>query len=259
MCLQANSWYISSVLIFSIHFFLFPDDPTYAYNILTKYLANCPILKHLTYYFYALLNFYFVAKMSFTFSFMVDFLHLSFFILAPFLKEIRWGKGKYKTSGNLRESKNVTKYYRSLQLLFKHYTEALGLLNIVCHVLMLKFSVFVQLSLIVQWDILSEWMRYTLVASLVGANLIWLCSIDVLGRLVTESGKCVRSWGKIAGILNSKNAKEDALIMGKFRKSCKPLMITFRSFYCIRRETVLGFLKMTNRLTFRSLLSVRKR
>ncbi len=257
MSLNVTFCYISSIFVYLAHYIIFPQDPAYPCKILIKTFSTSPTFDMSIYLSYGALNLYLVTKMHFLFLFFIDFLFLAFVAIVPFVtKELRLGRANYKTTTYLRRPYSITKYYRSLQLLFIPFTQALALLNVWAHLLMLTFSVFLQVSLIVHWDRIGGWMKAIFITLLCSTNLIWLCSLDVLGRLVVASDKTIKSWTKISA--NFKVNRIDRIFLKKFQKSCKPIMISYRGFYVVRRATILGFLKMTNRLTFRTLLTFRK-
>lgn len=250
--------FIFSPFLFTAHYFIFPHDPSYPYTNLTESFSKNSIF-HLTIYFtYGILNFYLTTKMHFIFLFLIDFLFLSFFILVRFItKELRLGRrATYKTSLLLRTPNNITKYYRSLQLLFIPFNQSLTLLNVWAHLLMLIFSVFLQVNLVVHWNSIGGWMKTIFITLLCSSNSIWLCSLEVLGRLGVQSTKTIKSWTNTSA--NFKLNRMDRIFLKKFQLSCKPIMISYRGFYVVRRSTILAFLKMTNRLTFRTLLTFKK-
>ncbi len=266
LCLQSILWSFPSILMFSGHYFLFPNDPAYLYQILTNLLlsssTNCDgsmdTAHFVLFSIYGLLNTFFVIRMQLTLTFVTDLLFLFFFVLAQLIsQELRIKiKRSYKTSRNFRRSENLMKFYRTLQILLKYYTESFGLLTMVGHVLMLQMSVYSLTSLITHWGKLSVLTRAILSVCFFLGNAIWLFSLDILGKLVSESEKTIRSWRRL-GFL-AWECKSNLLVMKKFRKSCKPLMIVYGNLYFVKRSTVLSFVKLTSNVTLRALFAIHK-
>lgn len=277
MYLQNIIWSVISSLIFACHYFIFPNDPAYAFEILTNSMAPysqkldiSTISTAAIYWIYGLFNTFLAFKMNFTVTFITDMLHLSFFVLAPLIsKELRIKQGNWldesinkdptfhKTSRNLRKLENLTMFYRTLQIILRYFSESFGLLATVGHLVMLNLSVYNQISLMTHWSQLNNPTRALLLSCHLLGNLIYLCALDMLGRLVTESGKTIKSWRPSEFL--TEESKSSVKVMKKFKKSCKPLMVVYKNFYFVRRSTVLSFLKHTSNVTFRALIAIHKR
>ncbi len=265
MYFQSLFSYELFILVFAIHFYLFPTDPAYAYQSVINMFSDVPeqansLLCRVTYHIYGAFNIYIQAKINFTLAFTVDSTVLSFFVLGRFLrKELRFKSiakdemSQYKTSRTLRTIPNLTTYYRALQLLLKLYIESFGILVAASHVLMFSLMIFSQISLITRWSRLNNIMKTILLICVLVGDIIWLCSIDLLGRLVSESRKTVGSWKQISII--GWETKGDVAAMKKFVVSCKPLIIRCGVIYSVERSTVLNFIKTTSWWTFKGVIA----
>lgn len=250
-------------LLLSSHFFILPHDPTYGYNYIIQFIDPSRSFHSLVVYIlYGLCNTYIMAKITFTMSSMQDILILSYFIYGDLIsKEIRLGNGRngmrqYKTAISMRKSFNLSRIYRMLQILLKMLIEAFGLIVVVAHLVMLAILVYCQISLLLYWSRLTYLTKGLIINLLVIGLIAWIFSLDMLGRLVVESTKSVKSWNRVSMVVWG--SRETVQYMRKFNKSCPPLMISFKSFYKIKRSTVLSFMKLVSNLTFRALISINK-
>lgn len=264
--IQSRVIAVLSTLIYGLHYFVFPADPTYPYHYLDAIKAKQSKwrtrLKFILYLIFGFDNFYLVTKMHFTFSWLLDVYIHGFFLFSSFVsKEIRFGaanaekSGKYKTTAALRKTENVTKIYRMLQILLNRYLDSVGLTVVVGHILISVFSVFTQVSLLTQWDLLTPITRTILLFSLIMADIVSVVLLDVLGRMLVESGKSISSWVKVSNVVWG--SRYNSAYLKKFQKSCKPLMLEYGGWYKINRKTVLTSMKLKSRITCRALLTLR--
>lgn len=267
--------FLGTYFAFATHYFIFPEDPCYAYRLLVEHLVfeneftKSSLLYLIVYWIYGIFNAYVVGKMISTFCFIVAVSHLLFFVVTPLVhKELRLKNNmvveengfcktaywNYNTSAAIRTIPNLMKYQRTLQVLLKYYKTTLGLQTFMTHGVMLQLCVYSQVTLITKWDELGDLTKVILLDCYLVGNITWLCSLDLLGRLVKESMKTISSWGRFSLLVSPEN-KTNVMVMKKFRRSCKPLIISYGNFYFVRRSTVLSFFTMTSKLTFKILVS----
>lgn len=227
---------------------MFPKDSSYAYRLLVEHPIFSNTLTLVVYWLYGIFNAYLVGKIFWMFCFIVNAAHVAFFILSPLIhQELRFKNimtvqenvfskvvcHYYNTSAALRCIPNLIKFYRTLQLLQKYFEKSIGLLTFTGHLVMLQLCVCSQVPLITQWDKLNDLTKIILLDCYVAGNIIWLCSLDILGRLDKESSKTITSWKRFSLFVSWEN-KTNIMVMKKFRRSCKPLIISYGNFYFVR-------------------------
>lgn len=245
------------------HFFIFPNDIAHAYGILGGQVPwNCTesnqLLATVTYLTYGIINTYLVIKVLLGLGFLQGILLLVYFVFADLIStEIRLQRNlRYKTLALLRKPESFAKIYRSLQILQRLFIDALGLLVVVCHVMVLKLTVCTQLCLFTKWYETTSPVRCIMLICLIFGNIGWMFSLNLLGKLHTESYKSLELW---IGYQNlSRNNHKTTIYIRKFRRSCKPLMFVYKSLYKVRRRTVLIYLKIVIRSTIKSIIAVRQ-
>lgn len=243
--------YSLAVPIFSAHFFLFPTDPVYPVG----YLVPIPFLGPVIYIIFSLANIYLVCKVMCSFYFMADHIILTYFVFWELLlHETRLGRGKYKLSNNLRRYPNLIYCHRALQIFLTLYTESIGMLFPLTHIIVLKLSLYSQVSLIRKWNKLDKLTVAILVFASISGQAVWLFALHYSGDMVTESKRTVSSWKgrewKTSG---------ETKFMKKFSKSCRPMTINYHNVYILKRSSILRFLKNVCRGTLRALLTIRNR
>lgn len=172
-------------------------------------------------------------------------------IMPLFVNEFRLGKPSYKTSDNLRQAGNLVKMYRAMQLLqINLINELLGRFLVPMQSVATILFVFSSFMLIRHGKTLD-----TLSCCLMGswaflATTFWGGVLLIGGILHSKGLKTLGSWKKYQW----KNRMERK-VMGKFGKSCKPVMISFGKAYVIRKATFLIFIRGLTRGLMRVLLT----
>lgn len=244
--------YGSAAVILNAHFFIFPTDPVYP----ICHLIPIPILGPLTYVLFSLINFYTICKIMCSFLFWTDNIILTYFVFWELMShETRMGMLKYKVSNNLRKLPNIIYYHRALQICLQMTMNSMGLLLPVTHLVVIKLSLYTQVSLIRKWNQLDNLTIAILLFSWASGQCVWLFALHFSGKMVKESKITLISWKAI----NIWGNKDNNKFMHKFRKSCKPMTINYHNVYILRRSSILKFLKSVCRGTLRALLTIRNR
>lgn len=242
--------YSAAVPIFSAHFFLFPADPVYP----ICQVVTLPYIGPVAYITFSIVVVYTICKVLCTLQFMSENVILYYFVFWELLyHELRMAQPKYKVSNNLRKFPNIVYIHRSLHLFLGMLNSSQGLIFPVTHSIVIKMSVFIQVSLIRKWAQLDNLTICLLLFSWLSGQSIWLGALHFAGRMVRESKNTVITW-KAENVWGS---RADTKFMGKFRKSCPPMTINYHNVYKLKRSSILKFLKTVCRGALRALLAIK--
>lgn len=170
-------------------------------------------------------------------------------------KELRVGLKSYRTVNKLRTPAHLQIVFRSLQVLHTYAFTFMGKLIILCNATMMITPVSINLVLIRYW---SEMDLFTIAPLLLASGLIvgfWTVTLE-LGRVFfLKGGKTMGSW-KRANWGNI--GMREKVIMKKFTKSCKPILMQYGKQFTIKRVSVLVYFRGVVRGTMRALLTTKK-
>lgn len=168
-------------------------------------------------------------------------------------KELELGRLKYKSIENLRSVPNVIHVYRSFQVLQMHAMSFMGIFLVMCNAIFMMLALYANVILIRHWYLLQPMTKATFVLGSPTLIGFWALFLD-LGRVFSDgSTKVLLSWKTF----NWGNAKE-AKLMSKFRKSCKPIRVSYGSQFVVGKVSVFKFLRGVVRGTLRALLTTKR-
>lgn len=245
------------IVCYSAHYLMFPHDPAYAFFLVESLFSKRSYLQRtILYILYGLFNACFVIKMASGLYFLQCVPALIFFTFARLLsKELSFKRNvNHKTSTNLREIHNLSRIYRQLQVLHKPFIKTFTQLTVVCHVMILQLTVCTQLYLFTKREKITNLVQGIMLLALIFANGAWLFILDILCKMFMESRNILRTWTNYANV--ARNSQMTNRIIKKFQKSCKPLMFVYGGFYRVKRNSVIGYLKMIVRTSIKSLITL---
>lgn len=174
-------------------------------------------------------------------------------LVAPLvIKEFRLDRSRYRSLSDLRESHTLMLEYRGVEILQKFFNNLVGffLLPIQTLVtLMFMFGLFMVINHKNEMEtiplvLVSVWAVIT--------PLVWGGWLMACAYFYTNGLKTMNSWK-----CHNWNSKEERVLMNKFRASCRPLSIGYKTLYRIRPGSVLVFVRGLIRGLKRTLLALR--
>ncbi|CAL8125335.1 unnamed protein product [Orchesella dallaii] len=172
--------------------------------------------------------------------------------VVPFLtKELRMGRANYESPPELRQPENLILAYRSLQILQQVINELVGKFIVPTQTMVTKLVVLSTYMVIKHGDTMETASMAVILTWSGMAGLFWSLTLMMGGHLHVYGERVIKSWK-----YHQWDNKYDKKLMGKFRKSCKPLMLNFGKAYRIRRLTVLKFIRSLSRGILRALLAL---
>lgn len=168
-------------------------------------------------------------------------------------KELEMGRAKYKSNDSLRSISNMMHVYRSFQVLQTCAMSFMGIFLVMCNAVFMMCALYANFILIRHWHSLQPMTKATFGLGSPVLIGFWGFILD-LGRVFSDgSRKVLLSWKTY----NWGNAT-DAKLMSKFRKSCKPIRVSYGSQFVVGKTSVLRFLKGVVRGTLRALLTTKR-
>jgi len=230
------------------HYFMYPKFPAYIFSILPEFCFN--------FYTYIIFGLYYVFALHIVFGNLVilaNFLCCKMLLLFTILPTEFMGlrnakKHLYKSRESLRSAEKLFLEYRAMDLLLMKMTIVLGPLIIPVQAVITNLSLFCNYTIIREWDQLDKTTVVILLFWTSGVLVCWLGVLEVGGWLNSGGSKILQSW---------KHFNWPALerkILNKQKKACRPYAVRVQSYYCIKRLSILKFLKGIVKGTFRALL-----
>lgn len=167
-----------------------------------------------------------------------------------YLFELNLSRNRYKTSDRLREAETLRLSYRAIQLLHANIFCVFGIPLVAFNAIFMMTTLFCNAVLIRYWTRLGPLSRATLV--------LWTTTLLMFWSFVLETGHYCESKGEKV-IMSWKGGKWksgfEKKMMGKFTRSCKPLLVCYGNQFKITRRSLLVFHKGVTRGTMRTLLT----
>ena len=184
----------------------------------------------------------------------VGFLIAAYFsvFLKIFPREFKPNQKQYNTINALRCPNNLPVQYRSLEVLHKNALEIAAPCIIPIQVIFTNLCLFCNFTLITQWNKMNTVTKAVLLLWTCAVLVAWITGLQFGGWMRLKSIQVLRSWYFYEW------SKADMKYMRRFQRSCKPLAIRVGKMYCIKRNSVLTFLRGIVRGTFRALLTLHK-
>jgi hypothetical protein len=150
--------------------------------------------------------------------------------------ELVKGRRGYTTSSSLRLGKNITLEYRKIEVLHLNGNEAFGWLVIPEQALIADSIIFCNYALITIGKALDSATAAVLVIFAAVLMLVMFSALEGSGIFHNQAIELLESWK-----YGNWSTNRERLLMGKFRKSCKPLGLRSGGVYCVKRLTGLKF------------------
>jgi hypothetical protein len=152
---------------------------------------------------------------------------------------VKGKKSGYKTKGVLRLlPKHLTMEYRKIEILQQTLNERLGYTLISLGGLIGETVVLSNFVLLTRWDELDSITAAVFIFIASAVTIGWVAFLELFG-IYNERGKeLLESWK-----LSRWSSKRDRLWKGKFVKSCRPLGMRSKEFFCIDRLSCLKFVQ----------------
>jgi hypothetical protein len=160
-------------------------------------------------------------------------------------------QSEYRTSPTLRHAENLSKEYRTVELLHKRGMAFYGTMVLPTQTILGQFILYCNFTLIRHWTKLDATMKCFISLVTFSVLCFWGSTLEASGRFHMDSTKALKSWK----LLNFRN-KDEAKYLSKFRKSCRPLTVGTGEVFKIKRLNVLKFFRGIVKGTFRALLTL---
>lgn len=238
-----------SPFVVSSHYIFYPNQAPYPGFLLPKVLQESWIV----YIVFGLIAVHVVLLTWGSVLFVMSYMFIYTFSMGPILvKDFRAAMRSYRTLEDLRRPKNLTINYRKIEILHKTLIDTIGPIFFPIQASIGKFVLICNYLLIQEWSCIDTVTLGMLICLTSMFQLSWISVLSLGGLLHTHASKTVKSWK----YLNYESMGE-AKYMGKFRKSCRPLVIGTPGIQRITMVSVLKFMQGIIRGTFRVLLAVR--
>ncbi|OXA38227.1 hypothetical protein Fcan01_27017 [Folsomia candida] len=129
----------------------------------------------------------------------------------------------------LRHVENFTRFYRQVELIHKLFMENYAIILVPIQSLVGQYGLICNYSPISQWEVMDGATKVFLLAQFFITQMAWFMLLSLSGWFHDNSVKVLKSW-KALGVRNELEGK----LMGKFRKSCKPMYIGYPGVFRIR-------------------------
>jgi len=176
-----------------------------------------------------------------------------YFFLGIAFKDLNTQRGQYITRQALRDPKSLMKVCRELEILHKLCMDIFGILVIALQAVITQVILMTNYTIIRHWNRLDEVTIAVLILFTAVFQTVWFTILTCGGLYHVHSGRTLKSWKYLKF-----SSKEEAKMISKFRKSCRPLGIGLVGYFISRRLTVLKFMRGVVRGTFRALLALKK-
>lgn len=169
-----------------------------------------------------------------------------------YTKELVLGQQCYGTLGILRSNpENLRHVSRAFQLINSNLMCFLGMCLVYFHSAFMLLPSFGSFLLITYWDKMNLIEKGTIGSTIWAVLFFWTSVLQFGKYLWVSSNNILWSWNGIWW-----GSKKETMIMRKFRKSCRPVLLQNGTMLVIARLTQLRYMKGVLRGTFRSLLTL---
>lgn len=178
-----------------------------------------------------------------------------FYVTYFYLTELRLGRNpnKYLMANKIRSDPHILrKIFRAFQLLHRQLLCRFGPYVLSLDGAFMTCSIFVTLNLIRHWKQLETYAKALLVIGNFLILLSWTFVME-LGRIMFIVGnKVINSWKG-----DKWSTKEENMIMNRFSRSSKPLLIAYGTQFVLKKSSLFVFYRGVVRGTFRALLAIK--
>jgi hypothetical protein len=180
-------------------------------------------------------------------------LSYSFIVITILTKDLNTRKSIFDSIPSLRAPYNLTRVYRTTELLHKYSMLYVGPVILPLQTLLSQLILTCNYMLIAKSDIVSTVIKYILIYWSLFGMLAWLTFLSLAANVNTYGKSTIKSW-KFLKVEN----KTERKYISKFAKSCKPMCWGKQGFILIRKKTVLKFIQGIVRGTFRAVIALKR-
>lgn len=177
-----------------------------------------------------------------------------FYVTLILTQELCLEKKEYRSVGDLRQAGNLALTYRTLQLLMTIAMEFMGRFLVIFHCATTIIPIYANFVLIRYWedmDFVGKGLVFMFAAL---AIFSWIIVLQFGKYLFIRGENTLCSWkGAQFG------SKREGKIMGRFRKSCRRIVLCHGNTLVLARITQFKYVKGVVRGTFRSLLTLARK
>lgn len=164
--------------------------------------------------------------------------------------DIRCGlKGSYRTLETLRTGYHMRITYTSLVILHDMNMEVSGVLLYPMNWLMMKMVIFCGANLIKYHKLMKPLVRYLVGGWALSGLLLWGIALEVGGYMFLCCERSITSW-------KYHNWGHERKIMSKFKKSCRPIKVSYHKVFSIKRISVLKFFRSVAKSFFKAFVAL---
>lgn len=162
-------------------------------------------------------------------------------------------KSRYVITPQFRKPRNIMLGYRVTQVMHQLT------MYVVCHILVSTQSITTNLFVVSMYTLIRDGDRMNLFTKVNlfmwgSATAVYWCFILHFGGYVyLQGGNILKSWKR-----HDWGNRYHNRLMGKFRRSCRPLTISYQKMFTMRKLTMLRFVRGLTRGIFRMLLALGK-
>jgi hypothetical protein len=236
------SFSICGACVVKHHYFESPHDKIYPITFLPSHAFH-----KLTYITYGIVSLYFDISvwLSITFIALVALMYCTIITRLLFTEFVA-RRSRYLFSNRLRTVENLVLEYRAMEVLHLNMNELIGVAIIPIQATIGQSTLFCNFLLASRWSHLDPMTKCILVTWVGSLLFLWVIGLEVAGRLNAQSLKVLGSWHFWGW------SKRDKKLVLKFKKSCRSIGIRAGRYYCIKRSSVLCFIRGIVEGTFRA-------
>jgi len=224
------------------HYFLRPHDKIYPFSLFPSSFFN--IVSYLVYGFCTL----YLDISCWVLTGFIIFLVLTFCaVMLPLIYvEFVAKKSCYEFSPRFRTVVNLPSAYRSVEILHLNVNQILEFGIIPLQASIGQNTLYCNFLLITRWNQIDISTKIILASWIGTLCTCWTFGLDFAGRFNTQAKVLLRSWD------HWEWSKRDMKLIKRFQKSCRPLGMRAGPYYCIKKRSVLLFLRGIFEGTFRA-------
>lgn len=174
-----------------------------------------------------------------------------FYMTNIFTKELRMGCFKYRALQSLRRAENVSRVYREFQVLHTRVINLWGPIILFAHFICTVVPVYGTVLVLCNREKANSFVLLFLSLIFGGIWGVWMMTLEFGKHLYVHGQEVFLSWKR-----HTWESKEKARYMSKFRKSCRPLLLSYHETFAVRRVTPFVYNKSVFRGIFGALLTL---
>ncbi len=239
--------YFNSMVLSCFCYWMYPRAPMFIGSV----IEGAPAIMDLPFS-YFIPWFYMIILWANVFDIVGVFYGYGIYIVPFVVKEFNMKRKSYKTIPELREPGNLIPAYRGVQILQQRVNHLAGEFLIPAEAVSTKLVIYSAYVLIKYGKGEKDSVaNIVMIMYVVGGLGLWSGILFMGGVLQFYGIKVLNSWK-----YHQWPNKEQKKLMGKFRKSCKPMQFNYGKTYVIKRLSVLKYLRGLSRGILRALLAL---